>query len=153
MAAAVAQLLRGTAVRGGSGRSARIRDRADRTACHRGGSHGRPRATRCARRSDSGVTNGITFDVRRSAFDVRTTNENEERRTKNEERRTKNEERRTKNEERRTKNEERRTTNGYDRVSVIVAFVIGTTHVLDDTVIGPVSVDIAPIVAFIVPVI
>lgn len=34
-----------------------------------------------------------------------------------------------------------------------MAFVIGTTQVLDDTVIGPVSVDVAPIVAVIVPVI
>jgi len=38
-------------------------------------------------------------------------------------------------------------------MSVIVAFVIGTTQVLDDTVIGPVSVDVAPIAAVIVPVI
>ena len=41
----------------------------------------------------------------------------------------------------------------YDLVKVIVAFVIGTTQVLDDTVIGPVSVEVAPMVAVIVPVI
>ena len=48
---------------------------------------------------------------------------------------------------------ERPAPQAYERVSVIVAFVIGTTQVLDDTVIGPVSVEVAPMVAVIVPVI